>query len=97
VKSLHIQGVISSARQCWPYVVPRDLYGLGNLIGSSNCEQSKNSDFVELKGIMKHLVKIVLERHIIIIVICERLSSFSSIFCTSHVSQSSQLSPPFAQ
>jgi hypothetical protein len=46
-------------------VVPRDLYGLGTLIGASYSEQSKNSDFVELKGIMKLLAKTVLERHII--------------------------------
>jgi len=69
VKSLHIQGVISSVFQCWPHVVPRDLYGLGNLIGSNYSEQSKNSDFLELKGVMKHLAKTVLERHIIIIII----------------------------
>jgi hypothetical protein len=65
VKSLRFQGVISSVCQCWPHVVPRDLYRLEILIGASHSEQSKNSDFVKLKGIMKHLAKTVLERHIV--------------------------------
>jgi hypothetical protein len=65
-------------------VVPRDLYGFGILIGASYSEQSENSDFVELKGTMKHLAKTVLERHTIsIIVTYEGLSNCSSIFCTS--------------
>jgi hypothetical protein len=62
-------------------VVPRDLCGLGILIGAIYSEQSKDSDFVELKGAMKHLAKTVLERHtIIIIVTYEGLSSSSSVF-----------------
>jgi hypothetical protein len=50
-------------------VVPRDLCGLGILIRASYSEHSKNYDFVELTGIMKHLAKTVVQRHTIIIIV----------------------------